>query len=856
MSYDGWGNVLDFKQDRNSAVATSGGDHFTAAWTFAKANPSGGWETVRVSGMIVSPIAAPPSGVTTVTNLGSIQYDYNTGIDAAISRVSEIESTSNSNIKVQYEYMGVATPVGTKYAELGLASNKYSGTSATFDAMDRWGRTVTSRWYTLDGSGNTVGKGFDHRITYDANSNPTSSQDKLWPTLDFKYDMDGLDRLRKAHEGTVTFNSGVPQTIASPVRQENFTLDQLGNWTGFTKDLNGDGVFTGADDLNESRTHSNANELLTRTLKPGESAKTLAYDAAGNMTDDGTRLKFEYDVFGRLVRARLRTGSPGNLIAEYRYNGLGYRIATHRPSVENAQIGTAVTESDPWEYHVYDTNWREVATYRGTKTASPATDALDSWPKQILIRHNAGLSGTGSSSYIDEIALRERDGNGGLGANGADDDDGWRAASDGQLEQRQYYCQNWRHDVVLLVDAIGGSSRVTERYRYSAYGVPWAWGRADFDRNGETNDDDFNLFADGYNAVTPTDTNNYWRFDLDLNGSVDDYDFVIFAAEYAMLLAPVNGEQSRSDVGVGLGYAGYGWEYVDGGYLSRSRRYYPASGVWSTRDHLGYIDGTSLYAYVRQRPLQMTDSRGYASEDIVPGLPERERKARCNYLFERSDPLFDEIGNRQSTIERLRRGENVSWPASGGSTVKNAAKSTVQGAIEYAENIAEEKAAKELAGAYKGAGFFIDGFDTVAAACDGDGWGAIEKGSEWAVTGSLSGVGAIVGGTIGGPKGAGLGAGAGDFVGNELCDKVMRPSRHELTKILAPNATNPQVSSAIVNQGLIPQLLGEIDQLDKQLRDISQDIRDLKCTVPCGSDISAPPGYPASPTAPHTPRWP
>jgi hypothetical protein len=49
----------------------------------------------------------------------------------------------------------------------------------------------------------------------------------------------------------------------------------------------------------------------------------------------------------------------------------------------------------------------------------------------------AGLGGFGGSSYSDSVVLRDR---------GANTD--WVDESDGTLEERRYYCQNWRHDVV------------------------------------------------------------------------------------------------------------------------------------------------------------------------------------------------------------------------------------------------------------------------------------------------------------------------------------------------------------------------------------------------------------------------
>lgn len=83
----------------------------------------------------------------------------------------------------------------------------------------------------------------------------------------------------------------------------------------------------------------------------------------------------------------------------------------------------------------------------------------DESPKEEFAWHNAGLGGTGGSSYIDSVIFRDRDYN-----------TGWSAASDEVLERRNYYVQNWRADVVALLSDMG---QQVEHIRYSAYGEPF-----------------------------------------------------------------------------------------------------------------------------------------------------------------------------------------------------------------------------------------------------------------------------------------------------------------------------------------------------------------------------------------------
>ena len=49
------------------------------------------------------------------------------------------------------------------------------------------------------------------------------------------------------------------------------------------------------------------------------------------------------------------------------------------------------------------------------------------------------------------------------------------------LEQRRYYCQNWRADVIAMLTESGAKA---ETYRYSAYGVPFGMFAGDVNGDG------------------------------------------------------------------------------------------------------------------------------------------------------------------------------------------------------------------------------------------------------------------------------------------------------------------------------------------------------------------------------------
>ncbi len=71
--------------------------------------------------------------------------------------------------------------------------------------------------------------------------------------LDEKYTYDDLNRLTNTERGTLDGNDD----ITSLVFEQDWTLDELGNWDEFDQDDDG----TGGWDLEQDRTTNNANEI-------------------------------------------------------------------------------------------------------------------------------------------------------------------------------------------------------------------------------------------------------------------------------------------------------------------------------------------------------------------------------------------------------------------------------------------------------------------------------------------------------------------------------------------------------------------------------------------------------------------
>jgi RHS repeat-associated protein len=268
-----------------------------------------------------------------------------------------------------------------------------------------------------------------------------------------------------------------------------------------------------------------------------------------------------------------------NLVAEYRYNGLGFRITEH---VDTDTDGD-VDGNDSIYHFAYDERWRIVSTYRDD----------DADPKELFVHHAAGGGGYGSSSYIDAVILRDVD----LSTD-------WDAEANA-LDARHYYCQNWRADVSIIID---DSATIVERVMYSPYGVPFGIPAGDVanssfgvPEDGIVNGFDTSVLLGAYSGS--------WNYcDLDNDGDVDADDTAIVTANTGNNL----GWGLMSNTHNRFGYAGYVFDEALAGtkWHVRHRVLESALGRWIKRDPLGYVDGAGLSEYVMSRAVSSTDSTG------------------------------------------------------------------------------------------------------------------------------------------------------------------------------------------------------------------------------------------------------
>ncbi|MFW6119164.1 MAG: hypothetical protein ACOC7S_02405, partial [Planctomycetota bacterium] len=182
------------------------------------------------------------------------------------------------------------------------------------------------------------------------------------------------------------------------------------------------------DSTTESRTHNSVNELTQRTVGQDPSI-SLSYDAAGNLTQDGSSdgdHRYVWDYRNRLIEVKERQSGSWNTVAEYRYDAKTRRVlkdVTNKGSLNG-------TTRFLWGG---DSAWQCLEERDGSG--------------DLEARY------TYAPGYIDAVAVQERDLNG----------DG----DFGDSGEVVYYHANTLYSVYALTD---GSENVAERYRYSAYG--------------------------------------------------------------------------------------------------------------------------------------------------------------------------------------------------------------------------------------------------------------------------------------------------------------------------------------------------------------------------------------------------
>ena len=381
-AYDGWGNLVQEWQSHIGAVAQA--TTLSVQYRYDDGATGGVAAYVRLTDVIY------PNG-------RDVTYNYGTsGIDDVMSQLASISDGGSTGPTISsYGYLGAGDIISESYPTPQV---KLDYSANNFADLDRFGRVLDQVWsgYGQSNSGTLDGYGY----TYDAAGNRLSNANLTDAALDASYGYDQLDRL------TSDVQNG---------KTETWGLDSLGNWETFNNGTTA-----------QSRTTDAANEIQSITQPSGTTPMT--YDAAGNMTSDGTNT-YVYDAWDRLVAVHQGSLS-GGLVAQYSYDGTNRRI--EQLTDFNAK---GVAQS---VVHYFLDGQQVIETRLAASASTPATSVS---PQYQYIY---------SPRYIDAPILRDTYSGGVL-----------------QASQRVYYLDDANYNVTALVNPSG---QVVERYNYDAYG--------------------------------------------------------------------------------------------------------------------------------------------------------------------------------------------------------------------------------------------------------------------------------------------------------------------------------------------------------------------------------------------------
>jgi RHS repeat-associated protein len=379
-----------------------------------------------------------------------LNYNYGASgsTDDIMSRVQDLELTTNSRIYVAYTYLGAGVAAAVDYPEVSVKLD-YQGSGNSFSGFDRFGRVVDQKWQYDNPTPPDSGLRDEYRYGYDCAGNVAWKENVKAPEysgkdhFDEAYEYDALDRLINVQRGNLSGGS-----IVDAVFAQDWGLDALGNFGQFKQDDNGGG--TGWE-LEQTRTVNEFNEIDSIS---GGGWATPEYDAAGNMTtaqkpsSPSTSQTCKYDAWNRLVEVK----EGASVIATYSYDGSNRRV-------------TRYGDSPAYTRHYYfDAAGRVLEERKSTYSST-----------------NAEIQYVWGVRYVDDLVCRDRDNDGnpntgGLGKSGSG------------LDERYYTTHDANWNVTALVSANSWQSVgfVYERYVYDPYGKPVVY-EGDFDLRGSSN---------------------------------------------------------------------------------------------------------------------------------------------------------------------------------------------------------------------------------------------------------------------------------------------------------------------------------------------------------------------------------
>lgn len=420
LEYNGFGQLTMDYQEHAGNVNT--GSSLKVQYSFADGGTSGSpTNQIRATGVIY------PDG-------REVQRNYTTDISDTLNRIDQLDIENIGVLgTIEYEYLGMSTIVKQSDADENAPTlDLWGGTVGTYAGLDRFNRVTDLHWQDYAGTPNTLAQ---LEYGYNRDSMPAYRKDTVAHALSAGYDelysRDGLQRLNDYQRGQL---NGTNDTISTLSFSQDWQLDEVANWTNFNQDNNGDGN----DNLVQTRTNNEANEITEITNTTGGAWSTPTYSSVGNTTktprpDDPTTatsdLQMTYDAWNRVVRVidSDTTGPSPNSLGFYEYDARGYRIIKQTYSTNPERI-----------HNYFTSNWQCIEERsEDLSLTSPVTPVL-------CRQYIWGLR------YVDDLIQRQRD-----------------TTGNGTLDETLYAMSDRQFNVVAFSDTSGS---ILQRIDYTPYG--------------------------------------------------------------------------------------------------------------------------------------------------------------------------------------------------------------------------------------------------------------------------------------------------------------------------------------------------------------------------------------------------
>ena len=233
-----------------------------------------------------------------------LDYNYNSGLDDSISRLSSI--SDSTDVLESYKYLGLDTVVERDHPQIDvnqtyISQNGQTGAAGDqYVGLDQFGQVVNDNWVNT----NTGESTDDFAYGYDEDGDVLYQQNLVDTAMSQLYQYNNLNELIGYAQGTL--NSTDTGIVGTPSASQSWDPDALGNF---------DSVTTNGNTQTET---SNQQNEITGISGSG----TISYDANGNLTADGSGNTYVYDAWNQLVAVQ----NNGTTVAAYSYDGLGRRI--------------------------------------------------------------------------------------------------------------------------------------------------------------------------------------------------------------------------------------------------------------------------------------------------------------------------------------------------------------------------------------------------------------------------------------------------------------------------------------------------------------------------------------------------